>query len=173
VPPEKLQAVPGKAKKRDRTWESASALRQWFQEEKIDVRALNVVSLGAHARRTRLIYEHAFGQRVRIGIIAIEDVDYDPHRWWTSSSGFRTTISELIGLLVLPVLAGKGVLITRNPKAEFRNPKESRIEKLVTGPLRPWRPWREILGSIFKAGRKLTQRAPRPQRRKEGCDQIG
>jgi len=53
-----------------------------------------VGSRAAHSRRTRLVYEKALGMRV--GISNIEEMNFDPKRWWTSSSGVRIVLDELI-----------------------------------------------------------------------------
>ena len=52
--------------------------------------------MGPHARRSRLLFEKAFGRDTRVGIIALEDRDYDPAHWWKSSQGVRTVTDELI-----------------------------------------------------------------------------
>ena len=57
------------------------------------------MSSGAHSRRTRLLFQKAFGDGVTIGIVASPEREFDPRRWWTSSSGFRTVTSEIIAYL--------------------------------------------------------------------------
>jgi hypothetical protein len=94
VPGEALHAVPASPVERDRTYASALALRQWLREHRAADAKINVVGNGAHSRRTRLVYEKALG--VRVGIITIEEMNYDPKRWWASSSGFRIVLDELI-----------------------------------------------------------------------------
>jgi hypothetical protein len=71
-------------------------LKQWLQEHDAMPAELNLMSLGAHARRSRLLFEKAFGRDTRVGIIALEDRDYDPELWWKSSQGVRTVTDELI-----------------------------------------------------------------------------
>jgi hypothetical protein len=56
----------------------------------------NLISVGPHARRSRLLFEKAFGREVRVGIIALESQDYDPQHWWRSSMGVRVVTDELI-----------------------------------------------------------------------------
>jgi len=55
-----------------------------------------LVSMGPHARRSRLLFAKAFSPEVRVGIISLEERDFDPAHWWTSSQGFRTVVDELI-----------------------------------------------------------------------------
>ena len=70
-----------------------------MREHGVAANALNIITSGAHSRRTRLIFEKAFGDGVAVGVIASRDRDFDPRRWWTSSSGFRTVTGEIIAYL--------------------------------------------------------------------------
>jgi len=81
---------------KDRTYHSALAARQWLAEHDMAVKSLDVATLGPHARRSRLLYEQAFGAHVKIGIIAFTNSEYDPDRWWQSSEGVREVIGEII-----------------------------------------------------------------------------
>lgn len=94
-----LQAVPGPDVLRDRTYASAVALKRWMQNHSGTPASLNVISLGPHARRTRLMYEEAFGEGTRIGIISLPDRSYKGRPWWTTSRGFRDTTGELIAYI--------------------------------------------------------------------------
>lgn len=89
--------VPAPKVRQDRTYTSAVALRRWLAARGPLPAKLDVVSAGAHARRTRLLFQKAFGDATEIGIIAVADERYEPDRWWRSSMGFRTTTGELIG----------------------------------------------------------------------------
>jgi hypothetical protein len=91
-----VQAVPTPVVRQDRTYASALALKQWLQQHNVMPAELNLISLGAHARRSRLLFEKAFGRDARVGIIALENQDYDPEHWWKSSQGVRTVTDELI-----------------------------------------------------------------------------
>ncbi|HMP84790.1 MAG TPA: ElyC/SanA/YdcF family protein, partial [Verrucomicrobiota bacterium] len=77
LPPDKLVMVPSRVSSRDRTYGAALALKQYFQEQGTYVNSLNVVTENVHARRTRLLYQEAFGPDVKIGIIAARNPDYD------------------------------------------------------------------------------------------------
>lgn len=96
VPTEILQMVPSRVVGRDRTYGSAVALRDWFRAQGISVRSINVVTEDVHARRTRLLFQKAFGDGVAIGIIAVPNPDYDPRHWWRYSEGVRDVIGESI-----------------------------------------------------------------------------
>ena len=69
IPAELIQMVPSHIIGRDRTYSSAIALRDWFRAHDVQVRGLNIVTEGAHARRTRLLFEKALGSDVKVGVI--------------------------------------------------------------------------------------------------------
>jgi hypothetical protein len=91
-----VQAVPAPYVSRDRTYAAAIALRNWFREHGNVPREINLISTGAHARRSRLLFGKAFGNGTRVGVMDIEDRDYDPRHWWKSSQGVRSVLDEMI-----------------------------------------------------------------------------
>ena len=91
-----VEPVPCWVEHKDRTYSSALALKKWFQDRQITVRCINVVSQGPHARRTRLLFQKAFGNSVNIGIISLRDKEYDTAHWWRTSEGVRDIIGETI-----------------------------------------------------------------------------
>ena len=99
VPKDMLIEAPGAMTYRNRTFESAKAVKATLEGLGISVHGLNVVSEGPHARRTRLVYRKVFGNGVRVGVVAVEPRDYDAEHWWKSSEGMRTTLSEATGWL--------------------------------------------------------------------------
>ncbi|MBI5690265.1 MAG: YdcF family protein [Verrucomicrobia bacterium] len=94
---EVLRAVPAPAVRKDRTYASALALRDWMRKQGRLPQAINVLTTDVHARRTRLLFERAFGSEVGIGIVATPDERFDAARWWRSSMGVRTVLDEVIG----------------------------------------------------------------------------
>ena len=99
VPDDLVQMVPSRVIARERTYSSAVALRDWFREHNIPVHSINVLTEDAHARRTRLLYQKAFGKNVTVGIIAVSNPDYDPKDWWRYSDGVREVIGESIAYI--------------------------------------------------------------------------
>lgn len=99
VPESVLTMVPSRVMSRDRTFSSALALRNWLREHGQDVRAFNVLTEDAHSRRTRLLFQKAFGDGVSIGVISVPSPDYDSRRWWRYSEGVREILSESIAYL--------------------------------------------------------------------------
>lgn len=96
-----VTAVASGIRFRNRTLASAEALREFLAtptEAGTPRPAFNIVTLGSHARRTRLCFQRAFGSETQIGIIAIENREYDPQRWWSYSEGVKSVLAECLGL---------------------------------------------------------------------------
>jgi hypothetical protein len=87
----------------DRTFHSALMVREQLRERarasgrRID--RLDVVSRGPHARRSRHLYELAFGEEAKIGVLAVHPQGYDERRWWRSSNGARDVLEQAVGLV--------------------------------------------------------------------------
>ncbi len=94
--PKVVHAIPTPRVVKDRTYSSAVALKAWLKSKGIPATTVNVYSTGTHARRSRLLFQKAFGDEAQIGVVASENREFDPRRWWTSSVGFRNVTSEAI-----------------------------------------------------------------------------
>jgi len=70
LPPAAVAAAPSPWSAQDRTFLSAVMVREWAKRSGIEVQALDVFSLGTHARRSRLLFQKAFGAQVEVGAIA-------------------------------------------------------------------------------------------------------
>jgi hypothetical protein len=92
-----VQAVPAIAVMQDRTYAMALTLKRWMEEHGIAATRVNLMTLGPHARRSRLLFEKALGKGVTVGVTAVPPEDYDPTHWWRSSQGVRVIISEALG----------------------------------------------------------------------------
>lgn len=97
LPSESVQMVPSRVMDRDRTYSSAVALRNWFRDHNMSVPSFNVLTQDFHARRTRLLYQKAFGKGVAIGVIAVPSPDYDLTHWWRYSEGVEEVVTEGVG----------------------------------------------------------------------------
>ena len=96
VPADVVVKAEGGQASQDRTFHAALSVKRWLDGEGIRAPSIDVVTLGAHARRSRLLYEKALGDGARIGVIAVEDRLFDAQHWWRSSEGVRTTIAEAV-----------------------------------------------------------------------------
>jgi len=66
-------AVPGKRVKINRTLTSALAFRDWLKTTDIDIKGINIISMGTHSRRTWMTYNKILNERYKIGIISLPD----------------------------------------------------------------------------------------------------
>ncbi len=91
-----VQAVPTPLTRRDRTYAMALSLKARLVEQQMFPARVNLVSVGPHARRTRLLFEKALGRGCTVGVLAIPETQYDERHWWQSSQGVRIVIGEML-----------------------------------------------------------------------------
>lgn len=92
-----LAVVPSPPVTRDRTYQSALAVRAWLEARRPPVSALDVASHGPHSRRSRATYQKALGDGVEVGVISVEPSEYALSRWWESSAGVNDLLAETTG----------------------------------------------------------------------------
>jgi len=88
-----------KVRDRDRTYSSALALREWFAARGQQPESINVLTETVHSRRSRLLFQKAFGPSVQVGVISVLPDDYPPGHWWKYSAGVKDVFSEGIAYL--------------------------------------------------------------------------
>jgi hypothetical protein len=93
-----VSAVPSPASAQDRTFLSAVMVREWARRSGLQLRALDVFSQGAHARRSRLLYRLAFGPDVQIGVLAARQAPDLSQDWWRTATGAREILDQAIAL---------------------------------------------------------------------------
>lgn len=98
VPPQ-VEMVPTNRASRDRTYQYARDLRSWLERNRVSPHGINVVTLGPHARRTRLLFSRAFDDMVTVGVIPVVDQDYDAAQWWRYSEGVKEVLAESVAYL--------------------------------------------------------------------------
>ena len=99
VEPQVIQPIPTPPTKRDRTLASATEVKKWLAENKLDPEGINVYTVDVHSRRTWLLYKRVFAPNIPVGVISHPPLDYDPQSWWTSSEGFRKVFSESLAYI--------------------------------------------------------------------------
>jgi hypothetical protein len=99
LPDASVTAVPTPLSVEDRTFRSAVSVREWTMRSGLTLDGLDVFSSGTHARRSRLLYQLAFGPNVKVGVFAARSSDYDADGWWRTSTGARDILDQAIGLL--------------------------------------------------------------------------
>jgi len=85
--------------KKDRTYASAKAVKNWIDESGKDISSFNLVSIGCHSRRSNFLFKKVFSVQIETGVISINNKSYEPAEWWKSSNGFRAVIKETIALI--------------------------------------------------------------------------
>jgi hypothetical protein len=91
-----VQPVPVAAVRQDRTYAMASGLKRWMDAHGMVQTNINLITIGPHARRSRLLFEKALGKGVTVGVVAIPSPTFDPAHWWRSSAGVRDIIGETL-----------------------------------------------------------------------------
>lgn len=104
IPAERTVAVPATVNGPGRTLANARAFAARAQADGLT--AVDLISLGVHARRSQRVYQDACGKGVRVGVRALEDPDTPREGWWRSSLGTVRVLKELVGIPATEVLEG-------------------------------------------------------------------
>jgi len=99
IPREAIVEATGTGVQQDRTFHSAMKVRRWFEDGNITGAKLDVLTLGPHARRSRLLFRKALGEGFEVGVIAVADRRFDSAHWWRTSEGVRSVLGEFIAYL--------------------------------------------------------------------------
>lgn len=93
---DQVHSVPAPQVDKDRTYASALALKEWLQQRSLPTHNVNVLSMGCHSRRSRLLFQRAFGPGTTIGITALEEPGWFRKPWWATSYGVRGVLNEVM-----------------------------------------------------------------------------
>lgn len=96
IPAESIVAIPAPDTQRDRTYVSAQAARARLQELGLFGKTATLYTVGAHARRSYLMFRVVFGKDYPLGVISVEPPDYNLKHWYRHSAGFKHVMMELI-----------------------------------------------------------------------------
>lgn len=96
---EKLIVVTAPDVIKDRTYASAVTFRQWLLNSNLNIQSINLYTFDVHARRSWLIFKEVLAPKIKTGVIAAKTLDYEPNKWWVSSEGVRSVISEGIAYI--------------------------------------------------------------------------
>ncbi len=103
VPKDKIIALPSAYVFKDRTYASALEVNKWLLKHP-NLKTINLFTMGVHARRSYLLFKKALSSKIKLGVIVVASKDYNPEKWWSSSSGVRTVISEQIAYIYIRYL---------------------------------------------------------------------
>jgi uncharacterized SAM-binding protein YcdF (DUF218 family) len=92
-----------------RTYESAVAALQAVQTSGFHPKAINVFTVGPHARRSRLIFSKVFGPETQVGVISWVPEGSLQTPWWKSTDRAVEMMRETIGYAYESMLnSGRG-----------------------------------------------------------------
>jgi len=80
-----------------RTYASALTLKNWINDSHIEATGVNVFTLGAHARKSLVLFKRALGPGTKVGVISGTDAEYDPAHWWLSARGIYVILRKTVG----------------------------------------------------------------------------
>lgn len=96
LPADKVIAAPDDGRAEQRTYGAARAVRDKLNELGLRPKAVNVLSLGAHTRRSRLVYAKVL-EEMEVGAVAWWPERYDREPWWRSSERASDFLKESVG----------------------------------------------------------------------------
>lgn len=96
IPAETIITIPAPDTQRDRTYVSAQVTRRRLEELGLFGKSANLYTIGAHARRSYLLFHRVFGKDYPIGVVAVEPPGYHLEHWYRYSAGVKHVLTELI-----------------------------------------------------------------------------
>ena len=99
LPADKVIAAPALETVNQRTFESAAAVCRNLRFKNLHPSTVNVFTVGAHARRSRLVYAKVLPPETRVGVVSWTSVENRPGPWWNSSERAADLIKETAGWL--------------------------------------------------------------------------
>lgn len=97
VSDDKVIVAPTGEMERERSFQSAAATWRALQQRGIHPAAINVWTLGPHARRSRLVYAKVYAPTTQVGAIAWAPAYYRIEPWWRSSGRAKCFVKEIVG----------------------------------------------------------------------------
>lgn len=97
-------SIPVLSSKVSRTYSCARAFREWYTGSDYNNKPVNILSLGPHTRRTWMIYKKVLGKDNDVGIILVNDKNFNKKNWWKSLTGIKDTIYEMAGCIYILIV---------------------------------------------------------------------
>jgi DUF218 domain len=85
VPADRILAAPAVQVETQRTFEMAAAAFRVISATGSPVTAVNVFTIGPHARRSRMVFRKVFQPGIKVGVVSWAPPNYSTERWWHSS----------------------------------------------------------------------------------------
>lgn len=87
-----------------KTYASALTVRDWLIRSKLSIKHVDVFTVGVHARKSWILFQHALGDNYHVGVIAGTPMFYNPNQWLLSPNGIRLVARNLGGYLYSKLL---------------------------------------------------------------------
>ena len=84
---------------RHRTYQAAVAVRNALAVAGVHPTGINVITIGPHARRSRMIFAKVLGPDIPVGVIAWRPQGLPHERWWKSSGRAVDFLKETVGIV--------------------------------------------------------------------------
>jgi len=89
-----IVTAPAHTVMRDRTYAAAVAAREKMKEDGLFGAPVTIYTLGAHSRRTLLLFQHAFGADYPLGIVSLDPEAFPIEKWGHYSEGVKHVLME-------------------------------------------------------------------------------
>jgi hypothetical protein len=96
-------SVTGERVKVNRTLTGALAFRDWVKKSDINIKGINIISLGTHARRTWMTYNKILNEKYEIGIISLPDYKNSSSRENKALKTLRETLGIIYYWIILKI----------------------------------------------------------------------
>lgn len=84
----------------NKTKSFALELKRHIQFQNKDIHRIDILTFGAHARKSYVVFKKVFEPEVKVGIISIRPHTYHPRLWWLSVEGWQWVVKDTIKYLV-------------------------------------------------------------------------
>ena len=99
VPEDKVTAAPAVEVETQRTFQMAVAAWRATLAKGPPPTAINVFTIGPHARRSRLVFAKVFQPGIKVGVVSWHPSSYQTAPWWHSSERASDLLKETVGYL--------------------------------------------------------------------------
>jgi len=106
IDPSLITEVPVPSKKWHKTWSQALAFRKYVVRSNYPIKAVNVFTLGVHARKSQLLYQRALGPEIQVGVISARHYKRSFRPWWLLPEGIFAVAKHSISYLDALLLTG-------------------------------------------------------------------
>jgi len=97
IPPDRILTAPAKEVESRRTFEAAVATWRTLHAAGLHPAAINLMTRGPHARRSRIVYARVFGVDTTVGVISWVPASELSTPWWNSSDRASDLLKESAG----------------------------------------------------------------------------